>query len=328
MSFINLILTGLKNFKDQLENKSPLKKASFLKWSFNLDKNKFTALKSESLEYFKNQKTYPKFYFETKENLINLALGNSYIFSSPLDLENILDIDYNLCGNISFEGEINFYLPKLFIKLDQNLIEIYLYFTQKEIISIKNFLLSEISFLGRGFSDNLKLSLKIYENLELNKKEKEKFIKNVNLALGKINSLELQKVVLSSKLYYKVDDNFDRYKFFKRASNLNKNTYHFILERKKDDAFLGMSPETLFKIDKLTLKTEALAGTILPGKEEFLLKDSKNLYENSLVLKDIKDKLEHFSQDISIEDVSIRRLGYVSHLVQLISVLLKKDIKI
>lgn len=104
-----------------------------------------------------------------------------------------------------------------------------------------------------------------------------------------------------------------------------------MLAESEQRAFIGSSPELLYRRHGLQLKTEALAGTAFMGEDEqqnqqqsdWLLHDKKNEYENQLVVDGICQNLQPFVQQITIEKVELKKLRKVQHLRRRISAQLK-----
>jgi menaquinone-specific isochorismate synthase len=82
---------------------------------------------------------------------------------------------------------------------------------------------------------------------------------------------------------------------------LNLHCYHFCMVFDASNAFLGSTPERLWRRRGKLLRTEALAGTVASHTDdkqaqrlgEWLLNDDKNQRENMLVVEDICQRLQH-----------------------------------
>ncbi|MCP6491245.1 chorismate-binding protein, partial [Klebsiella pneumoniae] len=74
------------------------------------------------------------------------------------------------------------------------------------------------------------------------------------------------------------------------SRRLNLNCYHFYMAFDGENAFLGSSPERLWRRRDKALRTEALAGTVANNPDdkqaqqlgEWLMADDKNQRENML----------------------------------------------
>ncbi len=106
------------------------------------------------------------------------------------------------------------------------------------------------------------------------------------------------------------------------SRRLNLNCYHFFMAFSADSAFLGSSPERLYRRRDTALRTEALAGTVANHPEdhrawqlgEWLMKDDKNQRENMLVVEDICQRLQGCTQTLDVLPPQVLRLRKVQHL--------------
>ncbi|MDP0562419.1 MAG: isochorismate synthase [Candidatus Endonucleobacter sp. (ex Gigantidas childressi)] len=149
----------------------------------------------------------------------------------------------------------------------------------------------------------------------------------VSLALQRLDSGNLKKVVLSKKISYSVDGDVSPWKIMKLWQESNSHVYSFVFEGTGDHYFLGCSPERLLKRYGRMISTEALAGTSPRGRgvaedqrlAAELMSDSKNIHENKLVLNDIISKLQLMCEWLKIDNShSILKLKDVQHLRYLI----------
>ncbi|CCJ85307.1 Menaquinone-specific isochorismate synthase [Cronobacter dublinensis 582] len=106
----------------------------------------------------------------------------------------------------------------------------------------------------------------------------------------------------------------------------NRDCYHFYLAFSAHEAFLGSSPERLWRRQGLALDTEALAGTVENHPDDaqaheraaWLFGDDKNRRENALVVDDICGRLKPIADDIHTEAPQVVRLRRVQHLRRVI----------
>ncbi len=103
---------------------------------------------------------------------------------------------------------------------------------------------------------------------------------------------------------------------------LNLHCYHFCMVFDASNAFLGSTPERLWRRRGTQLRTEALAGTVASHADdsqaqrlgEWLLNDDKNQRENMLVVEDICQRLQHHTQTLEVLPPQVVRLRKVQHL--------------
>lgn len=77
---------------------------------------------------------------------------------------------------------------------------------------------------------------------------------------------------------------------------------------------IGSTPEVLYEVTGPILKTFALAGTTRLGQEEELLNSVKDRHEHDLVVQDIKEKFEQFSEKIQTGQTHIHKFNSIVHL--------------
>ncbi|EPN9383235.1 isochorismate synthase MenF [Cronobacter malonaticus] len=102
----------------------------------------------------------------------------------------------------------------------------------------------------------------------------------------------------------------------------NHHCYHFYLAFSAREAFLGSTPERLWRRNGLSLETEALAGTVenlsddalAQARAIWLLNDDKNRRENALVVEDIRERLQAIAHSITARLPEVVRLRRVQHL--------------
>lgn len=125
-------------------------------------------------------------------------------------------------------------------------------------------------------------------------------------ALQDIDSGELEKVVLARETSFLADSNFDPVDVVARLEEQTFNTFVFCFQPAPYRAFLGASPERLYKRIGTTLLSEALAGT-RPGSDsevenkayaDALLSSEKDQREHHIVVKMLKEHLAPLCRSI------------------------------
>lgn len=105
----------------------------------------------------------------------------------------------------------------------------------------------------------------------------------------------------------------------------NANAYLFCLQLDHDKAFLGCTPERLFKLDGTTVLAEALAGTVRRtphGDEQHALEtllNEKNGNEHRFVVDDVTAAVSRCGFEPRADGPHVRRLPRLMHLVTHIS---------
>lgn len=116
------------------------------------------------------------------------------------------------------------------------------------------------------------------------------------------------------------------------SRRVNLNCYHFLMAFGAQSAFLGSTPERLWRRQGTQLETEALAGTVASHSDEkqarhfadWLMHDDKNQRENLLVVEDICQRLQQEVSALEVLPPQVIRLRKVQHLRRCIQAELKK----
>ncbi|MBG6045731.1 isochorismate synthase [Proteus mirabilis] len=144
----------------------------------------------------------------------------------------------------------------------------------------------------------------------------------LNIALEEINQGVFEKVVPARATCLSLDNPLKAIQFMKASRDVNHHCYHYMLAFSPTDAFMGSSPERLYKRDEFVLYTEALAGTVASSDNEqqarafadWLMNDKKNQHENLVVVDDICQRLQGGIEGIDVSSADVIRLRKVQHL--------------
>lgn len=128
-----------------------------------------------------------------------------------------------------------------------------------------------------------------------------------------IKSGILQKVVLARKHSFKITNSLDIVDLLNFFESNSKDCYIYCICLSPEQYCAGASPERLFKLDKQTIISEAIAGTATKGKEDELA-SIKNHHENNLVGKHIVERMQQFASNIQISKPFTISPSNVSHL--------------
>lgn len=152
---------------------------------------------------------------------------------------------------------------------------------------------------------------------------KQDWANGVTTALEDMSRGIYEKVVLARKATLTFNDPVDPVAYLLRLRRMSEETFNFYFQSDKDHAFLGATPERLFRRQGRTLHTEAIAGTRPRGRtahddERFakaLLNSEKELREHAIVVDMIKGILEKYCKTLRVDDeVEITKLSHVQHL--------------
>ncbi|MCT4716529.1 isochorismate synthase MenF [Enterobacteriaceae bacterium H18W14] len=169
---------------------------------------------------------------------------------------------------------------------------------------------------------------------ERHQPDRDEWHKLIGKASDAIASGELEKVVLARTTDLHFSTPVSAAGFMAASRRVNFNCYHFLLAFDAHSAFLGSSPERLWRRIDSALRTEALAGTVANHVEDhhawslgqWLLKDDKNQRENMLVVEDICQRLQENAGLLDVLPPQVVRLRKVQHLRRCIwTELLKAD---
>ncbi|MBC8375622.1 MAG: isochorismate synthase [FCB group bacterium] len=146
---------------------------------------------------------------------------------------------------------------------------------------------------------------------------------SLDTALEEMETGKYEKVVLARKATLTFNDPVDPVAYLLRLRRMTEETFNFYFQADEGHAFLGATPERLFKRQGRTLHTEAIAGTRPRGlttrdDERYaraLLNSEKEVREHSIVVDMIKNVLEKYCHNLVMdEEVQITRLSHVQHL--------------
>ncbi|MGQ8706982.1 isochorismate synthase MenF [Serratia sp. TSA_198.1] len=141
-------------------------------------------------------------------------------------------------------------------------------------------------------------------------------------ALKAIDRQQMEKVVLARSTLLTLDGPLSAPAMMDASRRVNHRCYHFMLRFDAHSAFLGSSPERLYRRNGLQLLTEALAGTVAnhPDQQraqalaQWLQGDAKNQHENLLVVDDICQRLQGVAGSLDVLPPEVVRLRKVQHL--------------
>lgn len=155
-----------------------------------------------------------------------------------------------------------------------------------------------------------------------NRAEWEKKIRN---ALWAIQTGELDKVVIAKRIEVDCERLIDPLALFSALKKPGQT--NFFLQVASHTAFLGSSPERLYKREGRFIECDALAGTRSLCTKEELLTSEKDLREFGIVKERIAGALRPLSQSkVQISPVRIACTPTVGHLYAKISATLKDEI--
>jgi len=154
--------------------------------------------------------------------------------------------------------------------------------------------------------------------------QKDKWLQNINLAISTFGFEQISKIVLSRKTVFKLKEKISPVLLLRLLKKINIETYDFCFQNEENNGFFGCTPELLFSRVNNKIYSEALAGTILRGKNpkeekefgEDLMNSKKDSDEYRFVFDYIKSVLENLCKTVKvINKKDILKLSYVQHIL-------------
>lgn len=155
---------------------------------------------------------------------------------------------------------------------------------------------------------------------------------NVLAALDLIGAGILDKVVLARKAVYRFASPVEAAHILAVLRPVTNTCYHFLFQPDANAAFMGTTPECLYRREGGELRTEALAGT-RPRDENRekdealaneLLRNPKERHEQELVRRDLLRQLHLLSASVSADETpELLRLERKQHLISRIRATLR-----
>ena len=149
--------------------------------------------------------------------------------------------------------------------------------------------------------------------------DKEAYLTICKSLIEILKEKELNKVVLSRLKW--ADLNQSPIELFKILNTRYKNTFNYLISIENVGSWLGATPETLVSINKLKLKTVALAGTKTVDNQW----TNKELEEQNIVTQYIERSLNQHLQTVEVSDTITIKAGNVHHLKTEFSGILKDE---
>jgi isochorismate synthase len=287
------------------------------------------AEESSLLGWLKSQNQhFPHFFFEKRdENQTIATIGAVETFSSLEEAQAFVQSNsLSLVGGIQFEGLCQFVLPRLMLVKNSQKLTAYLTLN-----------ISEQAVDFTDIFSNLGTDFFIQNHQILPPQPActfEQWKANIEQAIIQIKSGDLRKVVLANATQLTFENHISAYDLVEQSREINLGCYHFLWAENAQNAFVGSTPERLYYRKGNQLFTEALAGTVAVSDNpieteknaQWLLKDTKNIYENQLVVEDIEAHLNTYVEAFEVHSPEIKRLHNVQHLRRRIEAILKADV--
>lgn len=153
--------------------------------------------------------------------------------------------------------------------------------------------------------------------------------------LDEIKKKTYEKIVLARKSVFQFSAPIEPLDILQKLRTVSSKCFYFYFQPKPGIAFVGASPERLYKREKQTIKTEALAGTRPRSNskredERFkneLLNSTKEVHEHQVVVEQIRHVLAELCTKISVDPkYSLLQLEGGQHLLTRMEGLLRPQV--
>jgi menaquinone-specific isochorismate synthase len=145
----------------------------------------------------------------------------------------------------------------------------------------------------------------------------------IGRALAAAQRGEIEKVVLARESRFTFNETIDPVALLERLANATPNSYHFCFQPSDAAAFIGASPERLFRREGRRIESEALAGTRPRGADEAadlalgdeLMHCDKDIREHRFVFDALRPAFAALCDSVNTEeDVALIKLQVCQHL--------------
>lgn len=153
--------------------------------------------------------------------------------------------------------------------------------------------------------------------------DKSEWSQNIEQAKVKFGNSDLKKIVLARRSMFNLTQTIDAAHAMGLMKTLSADAFHFCIQPEKDVAFMGASPELLYRRTGNEIFTEAIAGTRPRGEDEAadeklandLLDSAKEVREHDFVCQWIEEALMHLCRSYETDDrVRVLKSSQVQHL--------------
>ncbi len=299
------------------------------------------------LAWLHNQAIDSKFYWSDRENAFEIGgvgTADCLTSSEKFGYEKILnDIEDRLSADnprLRYYGGFSFHKPAAGKKWDSFghhfflVPEFEIYKKHKEILFAFNVALKNIS------EENIQKTVNTLQSIDFSTETSYRKVPQIKVrrdypsheewktlfdkVLADKTRQGIEKIVLARQSVFEFDVNIRPSALIKHLKNQTPGCYHFCLQTQNYNAFLGATPERLFRRQGQIIESEALAGTAQRGKNEDeelamehdLIHSPKTKLEHHFVVEAIKKSLGNLCSGIKFEqDSSILKLKEGQHLI-------------
>jgi menaquinone-specific isochorismate synthase len=265
---------------------------------------------------WKSPVTYDEVFARLNGTLATASAGLRYYGGFRFDQQQSADTDWQ-----SF-GCARFVIPRFELVSNPQASQLSLHLTPHEAesgwIESACAQLTAMSFDPWQWQDRFPLPLQRHDA-----PDQEGWRRNVELALHDFATDHLKKVVLARKATFHFEGHVDPITLLHRLKSATPECYHFCYMPSGQLAFVGASPERLYKREEGIIETEAVAGTRMRGvdqeddlvKGQELLSNPKDQLEHGMVREGLKESLSPLCEKIEMDPApSLLKLARGQHL--------------
>lgn len=144
--------------------------------------------------------------------------------------------------------------------------------------------------------------------------ERDRWCRSLDDVRARIEAGSVQKVVVARRSVVTADEDIDPVSVLQRLVRPGATTF---CVRRRGVAFVGATPERLFRKRGRVVHTEAIAGTASLERDPSgrrLLSSAKDAHEHQLVVDGIVAALASLRADVSVGPRALRTIGSIAHL--------------
>lgn len=291
------------------------------------------ASECDLLAWLKGQSHFPQSFWKNRDSDLTFAtVGEAIAFEQLEDAQAFSSkTGFRLFGGLKFEGQCRLILPRLRFAKNSQKLTACLYLNGSNLAEEKAICADLLENLNKT------ATLKPLENTIIQQSvacDFNRWQQNIEQAISAISQQHFRKVVMANATVLECEQDISPYDLLAASQQKNLGCYHFLWAENVADAFVGSSPERLYRRQDRQFETEALAGTAAVTQDaqeternaQWLLQDEKNIFENQLVVDDIQHHLADCVTEFTVSTAQIKRLHNVQHLRRQIYATLKADI--
>ncbi len=252
---------------------------------------------------------YPKFYLANRDHSEELAtLGTIYETKSLSNMQSMMkhDSDIIFCGGMAFDpqqkpqnhwkkfGKKHFFIPRFAMKTAQGITTILIFLKDTEITApFKKELLAQVQQLLAHPAPELIITPSS-KSKGIHFPNKKQWVKSVLQAKKDISQNKYKKIVLARETLFKQSLHPEQ---LLSLFSTPANTIDYYYQISKTDAFVGRSPEYIFRRHKRNLVCEAVAASILASQstDSPIISDPKSKKEHEYVTRHLTKQINTLS---------------------------------